>query len=462
MAENDLDVEDFERVFERATGELHLFTLRPRSAFRLEVHDVHFHHNSPVMLPDCTADDDEPDGEAHAEQTGLAVLAAALRYAKEHPSQRMLIAGHADTSGNPSRNDPLSADRARSVLLVLLGDDASREEWRTKAAREDKVEDYQLVLKWIAFTRGWACDPGAVDNRLGPNTRRAIEDFQLRYNFELHPRTDRNTRAEGEIATDGVVGKETWGALYDVYQLTLRGLLRADEAGLQAHRNALAFVNDSFRAVGCGENFPIDEPERDNFRSHENRRVEILFFEPAHLPNLACHESGRCLPDECRVYNPRAFGFTPIPVTPAALDELWRLRIIVPGRGPQREWPVLANKSFVVRREQAGPDAEIRGTSNERGEIEVRVFADDDRFTLEIDGRTIQLAGGTLPPLRADDEASIKLRLWNLGYGAARPHGWSSPVYARVRRAFKKRELGADDDAIDAAMIAKLRELYGG
>lgn len=462
MGENDLTVEDSGRVLERATGELHLFTLRPHPAYRLEVHDVHFHHNSPVMLPDCTADDDEPDGEAHAEDTGLAVLAAALRYAREHPTQRLLIAGHADTSGDPSRNDPLSADRARSVLLVLRGDEASREEWRTKAAREDKVEDYQLVLKWIAFKRGWPCDPGAVDNRLGPNTRRAIEGFQLRYNFELHPRTDPDAPAEGEIDPDGVVGKDTWGAIYDVYELTLRELLRVDEAGLQAHRDALVFVNDSLPAVGCGENFPIDEPERENFKSHENRRVEILFFEPEHLPNLACHDSGRCLPDECRVYNPRAFGFTPIPVTPTALDELWRLRIIVPGRGRQRDWPVLANKGYVLRREQEGPDAEIRGTTNERGELEVRVFDERERLTLEIEGHTIRLQGGALPDLRAEDEGGIKLRLFNIGYGAERPHGWTAPTYAAIRRSFKKRELGVDDDVVDAAMIAKLRELHGG
>lgn len=466
MGDNDLTTRDDEKLFDRATSQTHRLVLIPRPSYLLEVHDVHFHHNSAVMLPDAFAEDPEPGGAPLEDDPGLAVLSSALRYANEHPTQKLLLAGHTDTSGEFGYNETLSRKRAKSVLHLIEGSDAAREQWRKLANETDKTEDVQLILKFIArdLFPEWGCDPGAIDDVSGPSTRAAIRAMQTGYKRDFLGPDGIEKNGTREFAVDGEVGPQTWGAIFDVYQHGIRTLLDADEARMAELHASLAFVDDGKRAVGCGEFFPIEEPERQNFKSRRNRRVEILFFEPEHLPLLDCHPSadGNCVKELCEVYNPRAFFRIFIPVTPGSLDEIWRVRVLRPGRGPIGSWPKVANKPFVLRRQQAGPDAEINGTTNADGELVVRVFADDEEMTLEIDGVTLTLRGGKLPALSAGDEASIKHRLFNVGHGPPQVDRWTPEQFRTARRAFKKRELGVDDDAIDAPLVDKLREVHGG
>ncbi len=53
------------------------------------------------------------------------------------------------------------------------------------------------------------------------------------------------------------------------------------------------WVDDEHKAVGCGESFPKDHPELDDYESAINRRIEVLFFEPPELPSmpLPCPDS---------------------------------------------------------------------------------------------------------------------------------------------------------------------------
>jgi hypothetical protein len=75
------------------------------------------------------------------------------------------------------------------------------------------------------------------------------------------------------------------------------------------------FLEAKNRFIACGEQNPIDHPERQNFRSKENRRVEFLFFHKSFPPDLTCHRSTApfcmrsCTKAECGVYSPDRFQF---------------------------------------------------------------------------------------------------------------------------------------------------------
>jgi outer membrane protein OmpA-like peptidoglycan-associated protein len=290
---------DAGKTFECETGKLHRFELRRLEAHVLEVEDTNFHHDSAVLLPDYETGDADQD-----RVTGLMVLRACYEHAAAHPAQKILIPGHADRSGPESYNFMISELRAQSVLHALLG---NRSDWVAIAEQKHKVEDYQRILAWVATDVGWDCDPGAVDNIPGTNTRAGVKGFQVRYNQEFG----------ASISEDGAMGPQTWGAIFDVYMSELAKMMQTDAAGLAAARAKLKFLDDGQKAVGCGESFPITPERAENYRSPIDRRVEILFFDPGEEPEMKCHPGpGTCVPEECEIYDTRRYGFRPIPVTP--------------------------------------------------------------------------------------------------------------------------------------------------
>ena len=285
-------------TFQRVTTESHEFRLTPFRGYVLEVEDVHFHHDSSVLLPDYA---DTPDP---ARITALAVIGSAYEHAENNPSHQLLVAGHTDTSGRDDYNLGLSQKRADSVLYVMLGD---RDSWVSLSKEKHKVEDYQQIVKWASWTYGWNCDPGPIDNVHGGQTTAAVKSFQKNYNDAF----------EASISEDGQVGTETWGAFFDVYIDQLKELMDVDDAGLEGARGALNFIGP--KKVGCGENFPIEAPRKDDYRSQINRRVELLFFAPDQVPKLDCHPGTACKPLFCEVYNPKMYKFTHLPVIQPAL-----------------------------------------------------------------------------------------------------------------------------------------------
>ena len=74
---NDITRREHETTFKRPTTDTHVFHLQPFQGYRLEMGDVHFHHDSAVLLPDY---DVVPDA---SRITALAVLAACLNHAKQ-------------------------------------------------------------------------------------------------------------------------------------------------------------------------------------------------------------------------------------------------------------------------------------------------------------------------------------------------------------------------------------------
>jgi Putative peptidoglycan binding domain len=286
---------DHSLTWKRKTTEDHHFQLQPFKGYVLEVEDVHFHLDSAVFLPDYG---DAPDP---ARITGLAVIAAAYDHAKNNPTRQLLDAGHTDTSGQDAYNLGLSVQRADSVLHVLLG---NRSGWVSVSVAKHKVEDYQQIVKWASWAYGWDSDPGAIDNVDGSKTKAGVKGFQRNYNETFG----------GSLAVDGVVGEQTWGAIFDVYMDYLKKMMKVDDAGLATARGSLKFIGP--KRVGCGENFPIEAPRQDNYRSKVNRRVELLFFESGQVPKLDCHPGSACNAILCEVYNPKMYKYTHIPPVP--------------------------------------------------------------------------------------------------------------------------------------------------
>ena len=301
--------------FDLPTDEPHRIVASRAAAFRLEVADVHFNFDSAVFLPDAGAAQPSSGAEDPA-ITGLAVLRACLLYAQANPEQPIVIAGHTDTVGTPGYNLTLSNLRAANVRAALLG---NRDDWVTTAMGKNCVADQQRILRFVAFTLGWDCNPGDVDNQAGPQTAAAVRSFQDRYNTEF----------EATIGVDGKAGPETWGAFFDVTMFELADLLEKDASGLAAMQQGIVFVDPNHAAVGCGENHPIEAVGVDQFRSATNRRVEILFFDPGDVPTFPCHpSSSTCIPASCPIYRLKHFDFEPLPVE--ELDSLQQLVVAWP------------------------------------------------------------------------------------------------------------------------------------
>ncbi len=293
----------FAAPFSLATGQAFLFKLDRFKAFCLEVSDFHFNHDSAVFLPDFSPAEQRDQSAAEVKFRGLAALRACYIRAETHSEESILITGHTDTSGAQGYNVTLSEARADAVLHMLAG---SREAWVAIADGKHKVEDYKLILKWAAKVRGWPCDPGAVNNAEDADGKTALRGFQKSFNADF----------AGGIPVDGAIGPKTWSAIFDVYQEALGNLLDTDRNGMRQHRDALRFITTGPSAVGCGENFPIEAADKDDFRSKTNRRVEILFFRAEQSPDLVCHRGGICAPAECPVYKLKEFRFSPIPISP--------------------------------------------------------------------------------------------------------------------------------------------------
>jgi hypothetical protein len=176
----------------------------------------------------------------------LSDMDALRQLAEEHPNSELLVVGHTDTSADAATNDPLSLERAESVIAFLKQDvDAwlGRYDAKTPAKRRwGDVEDQHML----------ASLPGMLE--------RPLDEDQLGF--------FRRTRA---IDERGSIGSDTRRTLIEEYMSQPEPILPEDMP-LTAH--------------GCGENFPLDEagtdvdphpanPDRDPI----DRRVELFFFD---------------------------------------------------------------------------------------------------------------------------------------------------------------------------------------
>ncbi len=298
----DITRRQFGKLARLLTGQTHKIQVKTRfTCHMVEVEDLNFHHDSAVMLPDYGIAAPQEGTTAEQERvTGLAVLYACYRHHRDHPEQSILVVGHTDRSGATGYNQVLSEMRADNVRAALRGD---RDGWVDICRQKSKVEDYQQILIWLTHSLGWNCDPGGKTNVHDAQTHAAVEAFQTQYNAD--------DRFPNDIDVDGQVGRQTWGAFFDVYMLELQHALGTDAAGLAAAQQALQFTN--CEAIGCGEEFPITEDRQENYESPIDRRVEILFFDPGEEPVVNCGSPrGACV----ELYEKKMYCVTPVPIQP--------------------------------------------------------------------------------------------------------------------------------------------------
>jgi hypothetical protein len=283
---------DLRRGLTVGTGQTHRIVIERVPVHRLEIEDGYFNPASAVVLPDVpvqqpggmaqavafSADDlwtklltshekfaknfreqafdPEAGSEGADRRPGLGNFIAALGFQEQNANHRLLITAHTDCSGDGADNQRLSEARARSVLAVLENDRAGF----VRSCHDFHADDDDaIILRYMAHEHGWPCDPGAGD--CAP--AEAIEAFQNAY----------NERFSRSITVDGVVGDETHGAYFDVYQEELAAMADS-QAGLGALRAKLRFARAQRKTLACGERYP-----------QEHSRVELLFFEPPAIPD---------------------------------------------------------------------------------------------------------------------------------------------------------------------------------
>ena len=314
MKEIKIGLDDLEKGIELDTGEQYTLILTKTGVYRDEIEDAFFQTASAVFLPDVPLAQQEDNGIAdeaafsndelwqalrkshpafadtlekqpfdpEAEDgnprrvTGAVRLATVLRFLQKNKSHQLLIAGHTDRAGDPDYNQELSEARSKSVLALLEGD---RNGFIDTCRIYHVADDDAVFVRYAARTRGWPCEMDG-DRKA---SAQEIKEFQKSYNEEFG----------AHVAVDGIVGKQTLGAYYDILADDLaRAVGGADK--LKALRGDLRFVSKQRRCIGFGEKYPVDPSEPDGTRCQSDRRVEMLLFGPPRIPDLSDpQEAGR-------------------------------------------------------------------------------------------------------------------------------------------------------------------------
>ncbi len=304
------------------THHTNIVTLNRIKIYILEMEDVLFHLNSAVMMPE------NPEGESSSDSgggsddqekmSGLSALGLVYRQFEFDPDKRMIIAGHTDTSGQPKGNFELSEERAKNILFLLTGE---KDEWTKICANRHKVEDYQQIMKFFFINNGIDCDPDKIDDKWGEKTERATKNFLEK----TVPDKAESLLAEIKGNRKKKWPEEAWKPIYDLYiEHIYKVLGLTSEKQFKEKRETLKFVNDSMPYVSCGESFPIDSKEKTNYRSQENRRVEILFFDKNEIEaeKIKCPPPGTKVhkADECPLW--KKIYFLPLYIDPKDLTSV--------------------------------------------------------------------------------------------------------------------------------------------
>lgn len=166
---------------------------------------------------------------------------------QQNANSKLLIVGHTDTTADKQTNDPLSLERAES-MLAYVKDDVQK--WLSR------YEDTSIPAK-----RRW----GHTEDLLMLRARKtfvpkATEDEEIR-----------DFQTEQQLGVDGTIGKETRRRLIELYM---------DRDGTTLPKDIQPTTH------GCGENFPLDELDEDidplpidGQEDLSDRRVELFFFD---------------------------------------------------------------------------------------------------------------------------------------------------------------------------------------
>jgi outer membrane protein OmpA-like peptidoglycan-associated protein len=179
---------------------------------------------------------------------GVESLASIEDVFRDNNPSQLLVVGHTDTTAEPRINDPLSLERARSLIAYL----------------RDDVEAWLKNYDSVPAGASW----GAREDQA------MIEALD-----ELPPELDAKVRikrfqASRGLTVDGVAGKQTRRQL-------IREYMSLDSATLADPGFDIPITEH-----GCGENFPLadsgeelDPQPADDTEDGLDRRVELYFFD---------------------------------------------------------------------------------------------------------------------------------------------------------------------------------------
>ncbi|HSP89054.1 MAG TPA: OmpA family protein, partial [Ignavibacteriaceae bacterium] len=378
------------KIDELLSGQLNKFSVKTNSEVTvIEMEDINFHFDSAVLLPDYGTEEPQPGTEEQNRITGLGVIFACFKQAeKKEFLQKILVAGHTDKKGTESYNITLSQQRAENVFFMFTGE---RSKWSESSDAKHQVEDIQQILKWISFNFQYDCDPGPKTNKKNPETDEATIKFQKRYNqdfIDLKKHQSKFSREFIRIKEDGKVGKQTWGAFFDMYILELLIVMGINEDGLNEKRGKLNFVKKkpphTAPIIGCGENHPASEAKTED-ENPVDRRVEILFFDEGEEPELKCHpQKFTCIKSKCDLYPKGFFKRNPVPVDPLPLPSGIAVRVHLKfmyktPEGTERALP----KGFPFTLKFGDDTTEERTIETTNGQIFLQVLRKKKSFTIE-------------------------------------------------------------------------------
>ncbi len=373
----------------------------------IELDDSLLRTNSAVILPEGEAPGDA--SEDHQSLTSVSGFALVLRLNEERPGKQLFIAGHADTTATEKFNQKLSQERAECALALLTGDRAA---FQALCDARHTVADYKQILAWVprAFPDfSFPCDPGKIDDNIG-TAAGPVRRFQEAYNEN---RVDMGI-ARGPIAVDGSVGKQTWGAFFDLYELALAEELGEDAAGVAELRKLLVFADDDRKALGFGEHFPVEELGVDDFRSQTNRRVELLLLDPDEIPDLAHAQDD---PETSELYLPGTYERSPLPLRPGGAKPHLTLTLGLYRPNGVRSGVLyeLRNDAGTYQRRLSEEDA--AGEQDETLLLDFSEIPMDSPLTLEqiIDGTAIVLASRFPPEALLAGATPPKTRVTTIG-----------------------------------------------
>lgn len=353
-------------VLSLPVDELHTIRLPPEAmdAHYVEFDDVFFSFASTALLPE-TKDHTPPlnaDGEPI---TGLGLCVAVLQYTEQFDGEKtLLILGHTDTVGSDEENVTLSQWRAQVVYGLVAGDrqafmDAVDAPHLTDKQTKAKIliPDKNFVLDWVAQHTGWPCSLAENYNDHWAATN------QLQEHYNEH---GAEFGGSAQLDVDRDFGKQTWGAVFDIYQDHIARTLEISHDELRGRQAKIPWTQAQTKHAGCGESHPLDLIGRDGVRSATNRRAEAVFFDPGEAPALECFAGG-CAGRACELFQNHLIQRAPLPLSWKSLWKVEWERVAEPARfGEVRDIVLKAPKlddgatvTFVIEQDVNGKRTQV-------------------------------------------------------------------------------------------------------
>jgi peptidoglycan hydrolase-like protein with peptidoglycan-binding domain len=148
-----------------------------------------------------------------------APVIALLRFLEPRLDHGALLVGHR------APDEPTDFARLRAeALQCFLADDEPG--WVDIAAAHGRVQDTQVFLEHLHREHGWSTHVPEITDRADSATARTVEEFQRTYNLAFHR----------QVLEDGVIGRQTLGAVFEVAKTELVHWLERSEVALHSLR----------------------------------------------------------------------------------------------------------------------------------------------------------------------------------------------------------------------------------